>query len=388
MRNNRFFAGTLVLLTIFAASCDRLPVQEEEKGLSEKPGLAEALKSMADEAEKSGENLSSVAVWQNGYRMSGVWLGGNKSDTRFPVWSVTKTFTAAAVGIAESEGLLKLSDKVAPLFPDEVSEAEAGMTDEQKANLEALTIEHLLTMTNGHKKDPTTEYAKDCLKSNPTLVLKHVSKSGIDLEGFLNESEISTTIPKLFFNFPFDVEPGTRFCYDSFGSCILSEIISMKTGGTLAYYLDSRLFQPLGLQSPVWDSVHGVSAGGWGLHLTTGEMILFGRLLLSDGRWNGRQLISESYLKAATTTHIDKSKNYGEEYETTGYGYQMWTRDDGSLYLAIGMLGQYIVVIPDKNAVIAMTSTASSLLEAVMSSTSSESEKPLELAWKYIVPVL
>ena len=364
-QNIKFLYSTLLALALLASSCSKdnldpapeLPEPGKEERLAENPKLKSAVRTMMSEAAKMTDaTLNGVAVWQEGYAPSGAWGKGADNATRRQMWSVTKTFTSMAVGIAVGEGKLSLSEKVAPMFPEEVAAAEKNMTDAQRANLEALTVRHLLIMANGHKKDPTIEYATEYFKKDPFG------------------------------------------CYDSFSSCILSEIITKKTGETMADYLYTRMFKPLGLDKPEWEDIQGVTAGGWGLHLSTDEMLSFGRLLLDGGKWNGQQIIPAYYLNEAVKDQIKDRMNYGQNYSTTGYGYQIRTRSDGSFYMAVGLFGQYIVVLPEKKAVIALTSAmpfdADNILKDLskvmdmLNGNLDSSVKPLELAWKYIVPEL
>ena len=375
--NKRFFYGVLTAVALLAAGCskdntDPVPDPGTGEQLVENPKVRAAVRTMMSEAARTESTLNGVAVWQEGYASSGEWPKGSDNDTRRQMWSVTKTFTSMAVGIAVGEGKLSLSEKVAPMFPEEVAEAEKNMTDAQKANLEALTVRHLLIMANGHKKDPTVEYATEYFKKDPFGSLKYIHNEWVDVSGLLTKYD--STLPGLFFEYPFDAAP------------------------TMADYLYKRMFKPMGLDRPEWEDIHGVTAGGWGLHLSTDEMLAFGRLLLDGGKWDGQQIIPEDYLKEAVKDQIKDRMNNGQNYSTTGYGYQIRTRSDGSLYMAVGLFGQYIVVIPDKKAVIVMTSAmpfdADNILKdlskvmALLNGDLDSSVKPLELAWKYIVPEL
>lgn len=399
--NIKFLYSVLLVSVLFIAGCskdslDPTPEPGGEEQIQEKAALKEAVKSMMSEASGLETTLNGVAVWQEGYASSGAWSGKSGRETRRQMWSVTKTFTSMAVGIAVGEGRLSLSEKVAPLFPEEVAEAEETMTEQSKANLEALTVRDLLIMANGHRKDPTIEYARKYFTKDPFGSLKYIHNEWVDVSGLLEKN--GETLPGLFFEYPFEAVPGERFCYDSFSSCMLSEILTKKTGETMADYLYSRMFKPLGLDKPEWEDINGVTAGGWGLHLNTDEMLTFGRLLLDGGKWNGNQIIPEDYLRDAVTDRIKDRMNGGKDYSTTGYGYQVRTREDGSLYMAVGLFGQYIVVIPDKRAVIALTSAmpfdAGNILGDLpkimdlLNGNLEPSVKPLELAWKHIVPVL
>ena len=403
-QNIKFLYSTLLALALLASGCSKdnldpapeLPEPDKEEQLAENPNLKSAVQSMMSEATKMTDaTLNGVAVWQEGYAPSGAWTKGSDNATRRQMWSVTKTFTSMAIGIAVGEGKLSLAEKVAPMFPEEVAEAEKNMTDAQKVYLEALTVRHLLIMANGHKKDPTMEYAQKYFKKDPLGSLKYIHNEWVDVSGLLKK--YGSTLPGLFFEYPFDAAPGEKFCYDSFSSCMLSEIITKKTGETMADYLYTRMFKPLGLDRPEWEDIQGVTAGGWGLHLSTDEMLTFGRLLLNDGKWNGKQIIPEDYLKDAVKDQIKASMNYGHGYATSGYGYQIRTRADGSFYMAVGLFGQYIVVIPEKKAVIALTSAMPFDADNILKDLSKvmellgegvDGKAPLELAWKHIVPKL
>lgn len=399
--NIKFFYSVLLVSALFLAGCskdgpDPTPDPGKEEQMPEKAGLKVAVRSMMSEASGSESTLNGVAVWQEGYASSGAWAGKSGRETRRQMWSVTKTFTSMAVGIAVGEGKLSLSEKVAPMFPEEVAKAEATMDEQCKANLEALTVKDLLIMANGHRRDPTVYYANKYFKKDPFGAIGFVHSDWVDVSGLLNK--YGETLPGLFFEIPFEAVPGEKFCYDSFSSCMLSEILTKKTGETMADYLYSRMFKPLGLDKPEWEDINGVTAGGWGLHLSTDEMLTFGRFLLDGGKWNGSQIIPEDYLKDAIRDRIKDNMNSGKDYATTGYGYQIRTREDGSMYMAVGLFGQYIVVIPDKKAVIALTSdvpfdtgniigSLPKIMELLNGNLDSSVE-PLELAWKYIVPVL
>ena len=169
----------------------------------------------------------------------------------------------------------------------------------------------------------------------------------------------------------------------------------------VADYLDERLFRPMGLDKPQWDKAgKDVSSGGWGLHLTTAEMVSFGRLVLGGGTWEGKRLVPEQYMAAAVSSRTDHLSHSGKDYGTDGYGYQFWTRKDGAFVMCVGLFGQYIIAIPSKQAVIAIVSDMPVLpsqadlsdlpgiIAAFTGGASAQAEDVLELTWKYIVPAL
>ena len=132
-------------------------------------------------------------------------------------------------------------------------------------------------------------------------------------------------------------------------------------------YLMPRLFEPLQITPDHWDEHDGINAGGWGLYLKTEDLAKMGQLLLQDGKWNGKQLLPEGWVKEASKKQVpsvpnmvrpDEMEKAGLTPENSdwvqGYGYQMWRcRHNG--FRADGANGQYILVFPDLDAVIAVT---------------------------------
>jgi len=356
--------------------------------LEENPAVKSAVEALAAEAPSKAPTLSGMEVWQDGYAASGAWFGGTNRRTKHQMWSVTKSFTSLAVGMAIEDGKLSLSDLVAPLFPDEVAAAEKSLSAMEFNNLKKLTVKDLLTMTNGHVKDPTSEYAM----KNALVLVANMNKyfSGTTVNATAMFATVGMTLPEMFFSYPFEAVPGETFCYDSFGSCILAEIFKIKTGVDVSDYLYERLFKPLGIDRPVWDTAGDVSAGGWGLHLSTDDMMLFGRLLLAGGTWDGKQLLPESYLSDATSMQVQTTKHPSKGYTTTGYGFQFWTIQDG--FMCSGMFGQRIIVLPSKKAVIVFASTfdmnAANLLALVNDTSSVSGSEALSLVWEHIIPAL
>ena len=255
------------------------------------------------------------------------------------MFSCSKTFTALAVGLAVDDGLLSVEDSVAAFFPDKV----------KADNPCRATVRDLLTMQGGHVTDPTW----DTMAAYDSTTMEIPLKPGADLvDAFLSH--------------PFVHEPGTYFCYNSLSTYMCSAIVQKLTGKTIRDYLDERIFQPLGIEKPLWDMDEaGVCTGGWGLHLKLEDMAKIGQLLLQQGKWNGKQLISAEWVEEQTRKHINNYPNglTAEQLDTpyyplsrndwvAGYGYQTWRNTIGG-FRADGAWGQMIVVIPEKNAVIA-----------------------------------
>lgn len=281
----------------------------------------------------SSQNVQSIMVVQHGKVVAEHWRGGARPDKPHRMWSVSKAFTSAAVGFAVAEGRLKLTDRVVTFFHDELP---PYMCD----NLKAMEVRHLLTMTCGQSTEVQTPWGKDSLEHNWA---------------------------KDFLASPVPHAPGTWFRYNSVGTYMLSAIVQKVTGQRVADYLWPRLFEPLGIERPEWEvSPQGINTGGWGLSLKTEDMAKMGLFMLQRGSWNGRQLLPASWFDAATSAIVLPATatpgpgqaahrpNRGRPDWTQGYGYQLW-RCRHNCYRADGSNGQYIIVVPDKDAVIAVT---------------------------------
>lgn len=301
-----------------------------------------------------GMDMHSVMVVQNGQVIAEKWVGEGAPDKPHILNSVCKTFTSAAVGIAIGEGKLKLDDKLVSFFPDKLP---AKPSD----NLKAITVRDLLTMNCGHDTDPT--------------------RSIRTVEG--------NDWVKCFLDYPVDHKPGTFYCYNSLGTYMLSAIVQKVTGEKVVDYLYPRLFQPMGIDKPEWqESPQGINTGGWGLFLKTEDLAKMGQLLLNKGCWNGRQLIPSDYVAEATSYQVPSvpaGVKPGQEIEKNltlessdwvqGYGYQTWQcRHHG--FRADGANGQYIIVIPEKNAVIATTANVGDM------------QAEINYIWLYLLPAL
>jgi CubicO group peptidase (beta-lactamase class C family) len=286
-----------------------------------------------DTVAATGLDIHSIMIVKDGKVVEEKWMSEGAPDKPHVMWSVSKSFTATAVGFAISEGRLHLDDKMVSFFPDDLPE---HMSD----TLASVTIRDLLTMSCGHEKDPTGAIQKD--------------STGARWE-------------RLFMACPFKYMPGEYFCYNTIGTYMLSSIITKVTGEKVVDYLEPRLWKPLGIEKPKWDeNAEGVNYGGFGLYLKTEDMAKFGLCFLQGGKYNGKQVIPADWVKEASAFKIICHPSWaasmadsngmslnGSDWEQ-GYCYQMWRCRHNS-FRADGANGQYILMIPDKNAVIAVT---------------------------------
>ena len=316
--------------------------------------LAAAMDTFFQEAENDSMDIHSVMIVKDGSVIYSRWQSEGADSVPHVLHSVSKTFTATAVGLAIDDGKMALTDKVIDFFPDKLP---AEVSD----NLKAMTVRDLLTMTCGHDEEPSG-----------------VFRGGQD-----------TDWVQAFLAHPVIHEPGTFYLYNSLGTYMLSAIVQQVTGEKVVDYLNSRLFEPLHISKPKWEeSPQGINCGGWGLYLKTEDLAKMGQLLLQKGVWNGEQIIPEAWVSEMSKkqvesinpgTRIEQAAERGMTKETSdwmqGYGYQMWRCRPGC-FRADGARGQYIIVVSDKNAVIAITSNVEDL------------QGELNLVWSRILPIL
>ncbi len=251
--------------------------------------------------------IHSAIVMRHGKVIGEIHPAPFKAEYCHTLFSCSKTFTSAAIGIAIGEHRLKLTDRLATFFPE-------YMPKEVSEWLSDITIEDLLTMRSGF------------------IFFDEVRSEHLDWI-------------RTYLNHPTDCKPGTKFKYDSIDTYLLSAIIQKVTGMTLLEYLKPRLFEPLHIDNVKWEvSPEGINTGGWGLYMQSESLAKFGQLLLQQGEWEGQQLIPAAWVKAMMAPHVD---NY--------YGYQMWMCEWPESARADGAYGQYIIVNPRQDMVVVIT---------------------------------
>ncbi len=259
-------------------------------------------------------NIHSMMLLHNGERVFQAYASEHSPTTRENLYSVSKSFTSVAVGILMDHNLLHLEDFVVYFFHDELEEFD----DEYKK----LRIKHLLTMSVGQEKD----VYHDLTPSQDPI--------------------------KVFFSQKLKHEPGTVFMYSNFATFILSIIVTKVTGKSLNDFLDEYLYDKIGIEKPEWDTFREYSLGCTSLKLAAPDLAKFGLLLLNDGNWDGEQIVSKNYLDLATSKQID-TKNWYNEYDQYGYGYQFWMNKFGN-YRATGAWQQFIFINKKYNIVFVM----------------------------------
>lgn len=284
-----------------------------------------ALVAFVDEANRKIDCLHSFMLLRHGQVVAEGWWRPYDAQTRHELYSLSKSFTSTAVGLAIADGKLSLDDLVLKFFPDDAPE-------KPSKNLQAMRVHDLLRMSTGHQSEPKLFSAQ-----GPKLA---ASKQ---------------PWVKTFLSHPVPFKPGTHFLYNTPATYMLSAIVQKVTGETVLDYLRPRLFAPLGIENPTWGtSPQGITLGGYGLSIRTEDIARFGQLYLQKGRWNGQQLVPTAWVEAATARQTANGSNPDSDWDQ-GYGYQFWRARHGA-YRGDGAFGQFCIVLPRQDAVIAITS--------------------------------
>lgn len=264
-----------------------------------------------------GSDFHHLMVVRHGKVVAEVHPAPFRADDSHTVFSVSKTVTALAVGLAIDENRLRLTDRVMTFFYDK-------MPDVISDSMAEMTVRDLLTMTSGvepndHLRENSTDWVKDWLAK------------------------------------PVAYKPGSHFQYDSMCSFMLAAIVQRVTGCTLLDYLNKKLFKPMGITRAEWEmSPDSINTGGWGLRIPAEALAKLGVLILNKGNWQGQQLISADYVEQACSCIID----FDEADDTVshhGYGYQIWQEvwpAVGDVSIAAGLYGQHVYIVPQQDVVI------------------------------------
>jgi CubicO group peptidase (beta-lactamase class C family) len=291
----------------------------EAQGIS-----SDAILAFVEAAERDTPELHSLMLLRHGCVVAEGWWEPYGAQMPHMLFSLSKSFTATAAGLAAAEGLLSLDAKVLSFFPEDAPA-------HPDANLAAMTIKHLLSMATGHDQDTSGRLG---------------GESGHWVRSFLS--------------LPVEHPPGTHFVYNNGASYMISAILQAVTGQTLLEFLRPRLFTPLGIADPTWEnSPQGINLGASGLSITTEDITRFGQLYLQKGVWQGQRLLPEAWVAEATAKQVENGTDPNSDW-AQGYGYQFW-RSRHESYRGDGAFGQFCFVLPAQDAVLAITSGVSDM---------------------------
>jgi CubicO group peptidase (beta-lactamase class C family) len=285
-----------------------------------------------------GAELHSLMVLRHGHVVAERWWRPYRPDAPHLLYSLSKSFTSTALGFAVAEGSVDLDATVLSYFP----EFDRAVTDERSRSIR---VRHVAAMASGHDDE--------------TLDRAYRDGGGDLLLGLL-------LIPP-------DQEPGTVFAYNQPCTYALSAIIGRVSGGSLIGYLRPRLFEPLGISRYGWRTDHlGRELGYSGLHVPTDAIAKLGQLYLRRGEWQGKQLLPAEWVAEATRSHVATIRPDPDWNQ--GYGFQFWRSRHG--YRGDGAYGQYMIVLPEADAVVAVTSQ------------SADMQGVLDALWTHLLPAL
>ncbi len=280
-----------------------------------------------------------LVVQRDGYVIAeGTWAP-YPADHVSLLYSLSKSFTSTAAGLAHAEGLLDLDATVLSYFP----ELDRDITDSRNR---AMRVRHLASMASGHASDTIDRAAR------------------LD----------ATDLVRGFLLLPPDAEPGTLFAYNQPCTYTLAAIVQRQTGMTLVEYLRPRLLDPLGIGDVAWiEQPAGRNLGFSGLHATTAAVARLGELYRRGGLWGDRRILSEEWVELATRRHIPTPPVGAPDWEQ-GYGFQFWMARHG--YRGDGAFGQFCVVVPEAGLVVAMTSETEPM------------QVVLDALWEHVLPAI
>lgn len=293
----------------------RIPRAEspEEVGVSSRE-IARFMQEMQD----YGYRFHTFMVIRHGKVAAECYRAPYSADMPHQMYSVSKSVTSTAIGFCVQEGLLTVEDRIVDIFPDYVP-------SDADDRLQMLRVKHLLTMTSG----------------------KNVSIFDDKTRGNWIRSYLKA---------PWYNDPGKEFRYVNENIYMLCAVVKRVTGQNVRDYLQPRLFEPLGIDYPQWETdPYGVEAGGWGVFLKTEDVAKLMLLYQQGGVFNGQRILDEEWTKKATSFVVDNSNNSGLD-STDGYGYCFWRCSVPGTYRADGMFSQFGIVFEDYDAIFICTS--------------------------------
>jgi CubicO group peptidase (beta-lactamase class C family) len=323
----------LLILSLLLAGCVGTALKESERpdywptdgwrvSTPEAQGMdSTRLADMLAEIEKQGYAIDSASVVRHGYLVLDAYVHPYRPEQQHVIHSCTKSIVSALIGIAIDQGYIEGVDQpLLSFFPERT----VAYVDAAK---ESITLEHVLTMSSG-------------LMCRDSYLYRWRG---------LSEMRQSEDWVQYVLDLPMAEEPGTWFEYCNGGSFLLSAIVQKTTGRTALEYAEERFLGPLGISDVTWPAnPQGISIGWGELRMRPHDMLKVGTLYLSQGRWEGEQIVPADWVAASTHKHIDGTLQ-------DGYGYQWWIAEPG-VYMALGYAGQYILVASELDMVVVFTS--------------------------------
>lgn len=297
-----------------------------------------AIRSVVEEFCSRELGAHGLMILRHGSVIAEGWWKPYRAELTHMLFSLSKAFTSTAIGFAVQEKLLSLSDRLVDFFPER-------LPCRPCENMEKMTLKDMITMSTGHSIEP------DLLVSTP--------------DGSWQDVFLHSYV---------DMEPGSRFLYNTASTYMLSAVLQKVTGMTTEEYLTPRLFDPLGIESHRWEKCpEGITTGGYGLNITTESIAKFGTFLLNRGSYGGKQLLNPEWIDEASSFQV---QNFGTKDWGAGYGYQFWRCVPDGVYRGDGAFGQYCLVLPKQDMVIAINSG------------SNDMQAEIDIIWEKLLPAV
>ncbi|MFX0209621.1 MAG: serine hydrolase domain-containing protein [Candidatus Hodarchaeota archaeon] len=327
------------------------PTDEWRKTSLEEVGINSLkLAAMEEAIDSSDYGVDSLHIIRNGFLVYEKYYEYYNYSSIHQMSCTTKGITSILIGIANASGYItNLDEPILNIFSDRTF----NNTDERK---EAITIRHLLKSQCGIQWNEMDVpfFAQTIDTHNYTLF---INTSDVFWENWpfnpdFNPRQMMQSPDWIQFvlDRPMVQKPGIGFYYHSGASHLLSAIIKYKTGLNTEVFAKQKLFNPLGITEYLWfnDSMD-LTNGFGGLWLTPFDMTKIGYLFLNNGTWNGNQLVPVEWVQESTHQFL-----IDQQY---GYGFQWWSAPPLNLFFATGGGGQYIIIKPDVNLVVAITAS-------------------------------
>ncbi|EGR98091.1 serine hydrolase domain-containing protein [Cutibacterium namnetense] len=301
----------------------------------------------ADVLEQAGAHPHRLVVRQHGQVVGRRRWAPWSPDVASLVYSCSKTFTSAAVGIAVERGAFGYDDTLAQLWPQ-------ACTANTGPIARSITVRNALSMSTGHSAEQLLE---------PTLA----SRRPPDLN---TAQTLLATEP--------DGRPGVDFAYNNLATWMLSRIVARHTGEDVDTIISKEVLTPIGAGAHTWvRDADGIPPGFSGLHIDAEDLSVFGQLLLDEGVHDGTRLLPEEWIAQHRVRQVDCAHDTSPEWEM-GYGWQTWMSSHG--YRLDGAFGQYVLIIPEVDAVIVMTNDANEDPD--------DKQAILQAVWDHLLPAL
>lgn len=275
------------------------------------------LENLVSKLSDSDNDINDIQIYQNNELVNEyLW----KPRVPRPIYSITKTITSLAVGIAVDEGLLSLSESLSAIFPE--------VSEKYNKSLRNITIHHLLSMNLGFQTSHLMMGARENLPFD-------------DWADYI-------------FNQKTTSEPGEAFLYSNAGHYLAGLAIENRSQESLLSYLYPRLFDPLNIEVRYWEKDPlGHTFGSGGLVMSSADLYKIGSLYMNNGTWKANNVVSKKFINQSLKPVIATESQH---IYSTHYGYGLWLNREKGYYRADGAFGQLILNVPEKNVTIVISS--------------------------------